>query len=151
MNFDKLFHNTQKRPIKYGGKLITRYDRLSIKEGSNIRINIEKYSNIYKQGVALDVDGQFEINGKQYKNKIVLWGPTCPKNLELIVLSDKPTFGLKNVWMNKNGSIEAWTGGAAMYSEDIPNGKRYFCNDCDNDDDFNDIIFTVTRLNSDKP
>jgi len=30
--------------------------------------------------------------------------------------------------------------GAAMYSEDIPNGKRYFCND-----DFDDIIFTVTR------
>jgi len=35
--------------------------------------------------------------------------------------------------------------GAAMYSEDIPNGKRYFCNDGDEDDDFDDIIFTVTR------
>ena len=36
----------------------------------------------------------------------------------------------------------------AMYSEDIPNGKRYFCNDGDEDDDFDDIIFTVTRVNS---
>lgn len=35
--------------------------------------------------------------------------------------------------------------GAAMYSEDIPNGKRYFCNDGVEDDDFDDIIFTVTR------
>ncbi|WP_316355609.1 hypothetical protein [Candidatus Neptunichlamydia sp. REUL1] len=35
----------------------------------------------------------------------------------------------------------------AMYSEDIPNGKRYFCNDGDDDDDFNDIIFTVARIN----
>lgn len=35
--------------------------------------------------------------------------------------------------------------GAAMYSEDIPNGKRYFCNDGEEDDDFDDIIFTVTR------
>ena len=34
----------------------------------------------------------------------------------------------------------------AMYSEDIPNGKRYFCNDGVEDDDFNDIIFTVTRV-----
>ena len=33
----------------------------------------------------------------------------------------------------------------AMYSEDIPNGKRYFCNDGVEDDDFDDIIFTVTR------
>lgn len=37
--------------------------------------------------------------------------------------------------------------GAAMYSEDIPNGKRYFCNDGVEDDDFDDIIFTVTRKN----
>lgn len=36
--------------------------------------------------------------------------------------------------------------GAAMYSEDIPNGKRYFCNDGVEDDDFDDIIFTVTRI-----
>ena len=36
--------------------------------------------------------------------------------------------------------------GAAMYSEDIPNGKRYFCNDGDEDDDFDDIIFTVARM-----
>jgi hypothetical protein len=36
--------------------------------------------------------------------------------------------------------------GAAMYSEDIPNGKRYFCNDGDEDEDFDDIIFTVKRV-----
>ena len=35
--------------------------------------------------------------------------------------------------------------GAAMYPEDIPNGKRYFCNDGVEDDDFDDIVFTVTR------
>jgi hypothetical protein len=35
----------------------------------------------------------------------------------------------------------------AMYSEDIPNGKRYFCNDGVEDDDFDDIVFTVTRKN----
>jgi len=37
--------------------------------------------------------------------------------------------------------------GAAMYSENIPKGKRYFCNDGVEDDDFDDIIFTVTRQN----
>ena len=38
--------------------------------------------------------------------------------------------------------------GAAMYSEDILNGKRYFCNDGDEDEDFDDIIFTVTRASN---
>ena len=37
--------------------------------------------------------------------------------------------------------------GAAMYSEDIPDGKRYFCNDGDEDEDFDDIIFMVKRVN----
>lgn len=41
--------------------------------------------------------------------------------------------------------------GAAMYSEEIPNGKRYFCNDGDEDDDFDDLIFTVTRVGLGKP
>ncbi|MCK4934954.1 MAG: hypothetical protein KAR79_05145 [Simkaniaceae bacterium] len=36
--------------------------------------------------------------------------------------------------------------GSAMYSEDIEDGKRYFCNDGDLDDDFDDIIFTVKKL-----
>lgn len=36
--------------------------------------------------------------------------------------------------------------GAAMYSEEIPNGKRYFCNDGEEDEDFDDIIFTVKRV-----
>ncbi|MEM7176048.1 MAG: hypothetical protein AAF443_09070 [Chlamydiota bacterium] len=36
--------------------------------------------------------------------------------------------------------------GAAMYSEDIPNGKRYFCNDGDEDDDFDDIVFSVRKV-----
>lgn len=43
-------------------------------------------------------------------------------------------------WLRDRGN------GAAMYSEDIPNGKRYFCNDGDEDDDFDDIIFTVKRM-----
>ena len=35
--------------------------------------------------------------------------------------------------------------GSAMYAEDIPNGKRYHCNDGVEDDDFDDIVFTVAR------
>lgn len=40
--------------------------------------------------------------------------------------------------------------GAAMYSEEISNGKRYFCNDGDEDEDFDDIIFTVRRMTKEK-
>ena len=34
--------------------------------------------------------------------------------------------------------------GAAMFTENIDHGKRYYCNDGNPDEDFDDIIFTIT-------
>jgi hypothetical protein len=30
-----------------------------------------------------------------------------------------------------------------MYVEEIPNGRKYYCNDGEPDDDFDDLIFTL--------
>ncbi len=38
--------------------------------------------------------------------------------------------------------------GAAMYSEDIPNGKRGCCDGGDEGDDFDDIVFSVRRVSA---
>jgi len=82
------------------------------------------------------------------------------KTIELQVFSNKGFVFIQNIWEGSDefGKIvpiyadsDSWIkfdkwGGAAMYSEDIPNGKRYFCNDGVPDDDFDDIIFTVERI-----
>ncbi len=36
-----------------------------------------------------------------------------------------------------------------MVATDIPGGRRYSCNDFELDDDFDDLVFTVTRPSDD--
>jgi hypothetical protein len=79
----------------------------------------------HKNGFFKDIDGSF-TNSKIFRHPE-------GKQVTCYVDSGRWCAGLCN--------------GAAMYSEDIPNGKRYFCNDGVEDDDFDDIIFTVTRQN----
>lgn len=97
-----------------------------------------------------------------------------PKSIEIQVMTKESFVFIQNIWeetiyeeivfdptkpaMESHKTVKipegkavhryvGWgkSNGAAMYSEDIPNGKRYFCNDGDEDDDFDDIIFTVKR------
>ena len=77
----------------------------------------------HESGFFKDIDGSF-TNSKIFK---------YPEGKQVVnyANSDRWQAGLCN--------------GAAMYSEDIPNGKRYYCNDGVEDDDFDDIVFTVTR------
>ena len=47
------------------------------------------------------------------------------------------------MWRINDGAMQYEHNGAAMYFEEIPNGKRYFCNDGYPDDDFDDLIFSI--------
>jgi hypothetical protein len=44
------------------------------------------------------------------------------------------------------GTTDAWHNGAAMIVHDISNGKQYQCNDGHPDDNFDDLVFRVTRI-----
>jgi len=89
-------------------------------------------SNIWEETIYEEhKSGYFgDIDGSYTNNKIFRY----PEGKKIVCHSDSGRWnaGLCN--------------GAAMYSEDIPDGKRYFCNDGDEDDDFDDIIFTVRRI-----
>ncbi|MCB1117403.1 MAG: hypothetical protein KDK50_02345, partial [Chlamydiia bacterium] len=58
---------------------------------------------------------------------------------------------VQNFWEDVNHTntvyIDKAHNGAAMIVEEIPNGRRYRCNDGEPDDDFDDIVFTITRIN----
>jgi hypothetical protein len=43
------------------------------------------------------------------------------------------------------GRQEWWHAGSCMIAADIPGGRRYFCNDFEVDDDFDDLVFSVLR------
>ena len=78
--------------------------------------------------------------GVKINSLIVGWLRSCPKRVP-----KKGLLGIKNVLDAGRGTISSWVGGAARIVEEIENGRRYSCNDRAPDDDFDDIVFTITK------
>lgn len=99
--------------------------------------------------MTLRFEGKFKINDQIIRRGIVLWHDTAPQTVELEFLG-KPssTIEVKNVWDVGDGVIHSWHNGAAMIVEQLPSGRRYRCNDGFADDDFDDIVFRLERVES---
>ncbi len=167
-DFKKLFKesNTAPRQILYNGKSIFAGSRFPVKNGDILTCSIESTKSSYPQGFGIQVDGYFkflgEISKKGKYTHYRFWEDAegyDHKDFKVRVFTKKDHVFIRNIWETKDESGEVnviyigqrnyiasdrWNG-AAMYSEDIPEGKRYFCNDGDLDDDFDDIIFTVQK------
>lgn len=102
----------------------------------------------WRQGVRLKCSGKFQANNQTAAGKtgIVLWADSAPDVVDLQLLGKPAEITVYNVWDSGNGVIDAWHNGAAMMIEEIPNGRRYRCNDGFADDDFDDIVFRLERV-----
>ena len=164
-NFKKIFTKTEIWPefIEHKEKKVFLGDRFPISNKDILTITIEETNSKYRQGFCIDVDGYVKFMGeKQSKGKRVnffLWEREEP--YEVQVFTKEPTVYIRNSWYDPKEGESApacWAGGdewfkhdhwggAGMIVEEIENGRRYYCNDGECDDDFDDIIFTVTRKN----
>lgn len=160
LNFDEIFASTTKRPVKYKNKNIVRKDDIPFEDGDRFLISFEKTASEWTQGIELYLFGSIEIENLNVivNNRTVFWETTAPKQVTIKLWQDlskrpqpkklprKGLLGIKNIWDCGDNVTHSWVGGAAMIVEEIENGKRYRCNDGHLDDDFDDIIFTITRL-----
>jgi hypothetical protein len=76
-----------------------------------------------------------------------MWADSAPEMVELELLDRPNTVNIHNVWDAGNGVVDSWRNGAAMIVEELPKGRRYHCNDGFADNDFDDIVFRVERVN----
>ena len=157
-NFSELFFQTKGQPIRYKENTLVMVDQFPFENGDQILIIFEKTNSKWKQGIGFILFGFFEVDGKRYPDRIVLWEDTSPKE-QIITLfyestkrkqpkgiTAKGLLAIKNIWDTGTGTIQSWFGGAAMIVEEIENGRRYRCNDGHPDENFDDIVFTVQRL-----
>ncbi len=145
MEFEKRFIESKGKSVEYKGQQIFLSD-LFLTNNSMLKLIFEKTNSNWRQGIILKTKGYFEINSLRIKGGTVLWYDTAPMIVEFKAISKDGFFRVKNIWDKGDGVIDSGHNGAAMYSEDIPNGKRYYCNDGYPDDDFDDLIFTLERL-----
>jgi hypothetical protein len=124
------------------------FDDFPTEGAKRLRLIFDECNGEWRQGVALRLEGKFKINDQIIRSGIVLWHDTAPQTVELEVMGKPSTIEVKNVWDVGDGTIHSWHNGAAMIVESLPNGRRYRCNDGFADDDFNDIVFRLERVES---
>ncbi len=153
-NFTQLFINSKGQPLKYNNQTLVLVDRFPVVNGDKLKVAIEKTDSERRQGISIDITGSCQLNGKLFRKgkgvNMLFWEDTMPKQVELIVFTKKDYVLVKNIWENYSltghPSVDYCCNGAAMIIEEIENGRRYRCNDWDPDDDFDDIIFTVQKV-----
>lgn len=168
-SFDKLFNEIKRQPISYEEKLLFRSDRFPVSNGITLKICIERTNSEWPQGLTVDITGSCECQGKTFKKgkgiRMLFWEDAeliDPKNIQIKVFTKIDYVLIYNIWektsyyqlgspmgeiINKESkSVDYGHNGAAMIIEEIEGGRRYRCNDGHPDDNFDDIVFTVQRL-----
>jgi hypothetical protein len=102
----------------------------------------------WRKGAAKGNDGQFVVEGKVAggQNGVLFWQSQNYDTVEFEVIGSVSMIEVHNAWDCGNGVVESLHNGAAMIVEEIPNGRRYRCNDGFADDDFDDIVFRLERV-----
>ena len=74
-SFDELFSESKGRPVIYQGQALWQFDRLAIRDGQTLTVKFESVSSDWRQGIRLDFDVGFEIDGNCFKKKALLLWP----------------------------------------------------------------------------
>lgn len=147
---DMFIESSDGNSIQYKDKTLIRVDRFPVENGMKVRIIFERTNSEWKQGIRLRLEiGDFIVDEKTLKGKpgLVFWQDTTHAVEEVKICG--PSGGellIYNAWDTGDGVIEAWHNGAAMYVEEIENGRRYHCNDGHPDDGLDDLIFRIERV-----
>ncbi|MCG3126419.1 MAG: hypothetical protein CHACPFDD_01254 [Phycisphaerae bacterium] len=148
-SFEHLFQAARGQPVSYQGRTIVMLDHFPTLQSRRVRLVYESIGSKWRQGARLKLDGACKINDPiiQRRTGIVLWYDTAPTTVtvELVDLGIT-VVTVNNVWDVGDGVVHAWHNGAAMIVDEIPNGRRYRCNDGFPDDDFDDIVFRIERV-----
>lgn len=141
-------------PVVHGGKTLIMADRVPAELGDRLQVTIESTRAEWPQGVGCS-EG-VEVFGERVKRAVVWEYFSVPPEVRAQVRSRLP-YTFEVICRNKRGFVsfynmtefkgrhEWWHGGSCMIATDIPGGRRYSCNDFEPDDDFDDLVFTVTR------
>lgn len=140
-----MFIASKGQPIIYNSKVVKMIDRVPLSSNHEVPLLIEFIStnSKWRQGIVLQTNGSFDINGRKFPEKIIFWEHTAPKIIELKINSKDHILLIYNAWETEDGTVHYWHNGGALHVEKISDCLVYHCNDGYADDDFDDLIFKV--------
>jgi hypothetical protein len=147
MDFPLLFEASNCKPVLYKDKFVHISDELPSAPMNKYTLIIEHINSDWEQGIIINSkEAHFRLNDtKEGINSLLIWISEVPKKYIIhIIAPGKTPINIWNMWRIDKGATSYGHNGAAIIIEEIEKGRKYFCNDGYPDDDFDDLILTVT-------
>ena len=152
--FKWMFEEQNATKIEYKGKQVSALYRYDKKGKYRLKFTFVSTNSQYEQSIILHLDGfkgKIFWNGKRLKKErrrfpqIIFEETWAPKEFELEIILEEGDIGISNGYSKTDvGRIDCFMGGCAMIKEELGEDKfRFYCNDIDWDDDFDDLIFDL--------
>jgi hypothetical protein len=120
------------------------WEIFEVRDGEKLRLTFESKNSDWMQGVWLSCENGISIDEETHPS-VYLWYNELPSSQELICHTSDGYLSVYNVWNRGYGpNSQGHTSG--MLVEDLPNGKRYHCNDSGFDTNFDKVVFRIERL-----
>jgi hypothetical protein len=122
---------------------VVKIEAFSIHDGESLRLTFESVNSPWRQGVWMKTDSYVVVNGQRCPS-IELWQGVAPNEIVIECHTYNGCLQLYNIWDKGNGrDSQSWTAG--MLVDELPNGRRYRCNDIGFDTHFDKLIFRIER------
>jgi len=156
--FSSLFAQANSDHIEYNGKIVNAYNKFDLKGRHRIKVKFLSTNSKYVQAIVLSLvnfRGNVYLNGERIMikktafPKINFWQDTAPKEFEIEIDLSEGSIGIFNGAdpIGDKRFCKFGSDGCAMIIEDLGKKKIYHCNDFENDDDFDDLVFEMEVLN----
>jgi hypothetical protein len=120
------------------------WDIMNVRDGERLKLIFESQNAEHEQGVRLACDGGVTVNNATGKG-VRLWYDHAPRVVEFVCHTADGFLSLYNIWDQGRGpQSQLHTSG--MLVEELPNGRRYRCNDFGFDTDFDKLVFRIERI-----
>lgn len=149
-SFEREFMESNGKPITYNSTEIMLMDTLNVGQEFSVLITLLSTNSLWRQGVKIKTDGWLRItnivNGKSVTGKNhILWEEGL-REIPITIegYSKKGILFIFNAWDTGNSVTQAWHNGAAMKREIKGDDIIYYCNDGHPDENFDDIVFSIS-------
>ena len=126
-----------------GRENVVKIDVLPVHDGELLKVVFEEQKSPWRQGVFLKTD-TFVVVNKQQCPSVQVWQDSAPENVLIECHTKDGILHLYNVWdRGKGRESQLWSSG--MIVEELPDGRRYRCNDIGFNTNFDKLVFRVER------
>jgi hypothetical protein len=132
-------------PFRDAGRSdVIKWDVFPVRDGERVGLFFEGAQADGRHGAWLMTDLGLQVNGVSNRS-VSLWFDTAAAVVDITIRTGDGRLHVYNIWDSGTGmNSQAWTSG--MLIEELPNGRRYRCNDIGLHGAFDSVVFRLERL-----